>query len=652
MPLTIVDDHRESAFAQAQTGLLFNLPAPPAERAQLPAGVTLCMIVKNEERFLAECLESVAGVIDEICIVDTGSIDRTVEIALAHGARVEHHAWRDDFAWAKNKAVDMATRRWILVLDGDEEIAPESLAQLRALRETPAGEVAVYVSIRNLIEDEAGDATMTHMLPRIFPNTPSIRYRNRIHETISLNGGEVPVVVSPVVVIHKGYTKAILAAKGKTKRNAPLLERAIEDGGDEEYAYFNFGTAAITSGDSETGIVALEKSFERMTTIRSFHSVAYAMLGTALAEARGDMVRANEVLDEGIERCAQHPTLLFTKGYILSLERRFDEARAMYERAIAMQADARRHYVVDDEIRIWKAPLNLGVTYLKEGRHAEALPWFERAFAAKPNSTRLRSLLSRCYEQLDRAYDAERLLRDSDESEIAVELINFLLRRRRFDEALERVDRAVALPPRAIAALQLSAAVAMRDGRLGDPEPYARRALALAPGFGQALTFLDAWYASVGNEQARSALRAAELDAPLVELADFTRRVHRLLEDGDSAAAADTADLGIALAPRDPLLRYNAALACARAGRDADALAHLDAIDPSATTASSALVLRAEILIRGGDLSGAVAAFDGVPALVRPDATVIRNGALELARSLIGAGRVEDAARVAQRALG
>jgi glycosyltransferase involved in cell wall biosynthesis len=369
MPLEIVDEYRGSAFALQQTGILFNLPPPPPEHEQLPEGLSLCMIVKNEERFLAECLRSVAGVVDEICIVDTGSTDRTVEIAGEFGAKIEHHPWRDDFAWAKNKAVAMATRRWILVLDADEEIAPESLALLRSLRKTPAHITAVYVSIRNLIDDEAGGATMTHMLPRIFPNTPRIRYRNRIHESIVLDGDrEIQIAVSPIVVIHKGYAKAVIKDRDKTKRNAPLLSAALEDGGDVEYAYFNYGIAAVTAGDVDAGIEGLEKSFTYMTNVRSFHSVAYATLAVAYAERndveRGDIERAVALLDEGLERCSGHPTLLFTKGYVLSLQRRLEEARAYYQRAIDAPADSRRHFVVDDEIRQWKAPLNIGVTYL------------------------------------------------------------------------------------------------------------------------------------------------------------------------------------------------------------------------------------------------------------------------------------------------
>ncbi len=137
MPIHINDAHEHSVFALLQTGLLFNLPVPGPDDQQLPEGISLCMIVKNEERFLAECLESVKGVVDEINIIDTGSTDRTVEIARSYGANVDFREWRNDFAWARNEAIQMATRRWTLILDADEELERESRNLVNSLRTTP-----------------------------------------------------------------------------------------------------------------------------------------------------------------------------------------------------------------------------------------------------------------------------------------------------------------------------------------------------------------------------------------------------------------------------------------------------------------------------------------------------------------------------------
>jgi glycosyltransferase involved in cell wall biosynthesis/thioredoxin-like negative regulator of GroEL len=657
VPLEIVDDYRDSAFAAAQTGLLFNLPQPPAERAQLPAGLSLCMIVKNEERFLAECLASVRDCVDEINIVDTGSTDRTVEIARSFGANVIVREWRNDFAWARNEAVAMATRRWTLVLDADEELVPESVPLLRALGATPAGVDAVYIQIQNAVEDESGAATMTHYLTRIFPTTSRIRYKNVIHENLALDDGalELPAVMSPVKIVHKGYTKAVLEGKKKDERNTPLLAKAIREAPEDAFSWFNFGVSAVAGGDADGGIEALEKMFALGDRPRAFWPLAYVMLGTAHAELKGDVERGLEVVDRGLAENDDHPNLVFTRGYFLSLAKRFDEARTWYERAMGLRHAVYKHYMVDDEIVLWKAAFNLGSTYLKQERYAEALPWFEQALVNKPDSSLLRGVTARAYEKAGKVYDAERMYREGAErgGEAAfTAYANFLLRRRRFAQAFELVDRrAEPLSDAAYVTLLVSAATTTRSEKLGDPEPYALRALELAPGHGIVLGLLDELYAERGDAAKRAGLRAAELHAPLVDGADFARRSHRLLEEQRVGDALDAAERGLERQPRDPVLRYNAALAAARLGRDDLARTKLDDIAADSPVAPSAFALRVEIERRAGDLDAALAALDRIATLPRRDDLVLRNAAVDVAGALIQAGRLAEAGALAERVL-
>jgi len=96
--------------------------------------LSLCMIVKNEEEYLQECLASVEDVVDEIILVDTGSTDRTVEIAGQFDAEVHHIPWNDDFAAARNESIKHASGDWILQLDADERLDPESKKELRLSR--------------------------------------------------------------------------------------------------------------------------------------------------------------------------------------------------------------------------------------------------------------------------------------------------------------------------------------------------------------------------------------------------------------------------------------------------------------------------------------------------------------------------------------
>jgi glycosyltransferase involved in cell wall biosynthesis len=657
VPLEIVDEYREGAFARSQTGLLFNLPVPPPEREQLPIGISLCMIVKNEERFLAECLASVKDVVDEINVVDTGSTDRTVEIARSFGANVIFREWRNDFGWARNEAIAMATRRWTLVLDADEEIAPESLPMLRALRETPADLTVAYLKIENMVDDETGSgSTMSHILPRIFPTNPRIRYVGVIHENVVLDGAEfLPGVVTDVLVRHKGYTLEMLGARAKHERNQPLLERAIRENGEDSFSWYNFGVTAVGAGDIETGIAALERVFAMEKTTRAFIWTAYVMLATAYAEGRGEINRAIELIDRGLEDSPDHPNLLFTRGYLLGLVERFDEARASYERSMHMGMGARAYFMVDDEIGIWKAKLNIASTYAKQGRAEEAVVWYERALAAKPDSAMLRTVTARGYEQANRVYDAERLYREglaTDRAAGFVHYANFLIRRRRFEEAFDMIERRPDIvDDRAHAGLLLVTAQVVRDEGLGDPVPYAERALAFSPGDGRILGLLDDLYAQRGDEDRRTRLRAEELAAPLAMVGDYARRSHRLLEEQRPDEALATAETALAFAPRDPVLRYNAGLAAARLGRNDDALAHIDAVPASDSHASAALALRAEIERRARDLDAAATTVRRIRELPAPDPPTLKSAALGLATAFLAAGRIADAQGIAALAL-
>ncbi len=152
---------------------------PYAMRA---ADLSLCMIVKNEERGLARCLDSVRGLTSEILIVDTGSTDRTPEVASGYGAHVIPFDFAFvDFAAARNHALARASGRWILVLDADETLDLESAPLIQELitRDENAG----YYFQRFNHGANAQSATSDYVV-RLFPNRPAYRYRGRVHETI------------------------------------------------------------------------------------------------------------------------------------------------------------------------------------------------------------------------------------------------------------------------------------------------------------------------------------------------------------------------------------------------------------------------------------------------------------------------------------
>src|SRR5580704_579870 len=152
--------------------------------------LSLCMMVKNEERNLPRCLESVRGLADELIVVDTGSTDATHRIAAGFGAEVIPFDFAIvDFAAARNCAISRARGRWILMLDADETLDRASGPMIETL--IALNENAGYFFERYNHSSDAETFTRDYVV-RLFPNRPGYRYRGRVHETIDasiLSGG-------------------------------------------------------------------------------------------------------------------------------------------------------------------------------------------------------------------------------------------------------------------------------------------------------------------------------------------------------------------------------------------------------------------------------------------------------------------------------
>ncbi len=176
--------------------------------------ISLCMIVRDEQDHLARCLGSARPWVDEMVVVDTGSRDRTVQIARSFGARVSRHAWTDDFAAARNFSLERAGGDWILVLDADEELDQDSAPHLRRLVDDPVHNGFV-LQLLNLMPD--GTQGMLQA-PRLFRNHRGVRYHGAIHE---VPRGLEPVGVAGVRVLHHGYN---LAPGQKARKHAQRLE--------------------------------------------------------------------------------------------------------------------------------------------------------------------------------------------------------------------------------------------------------------------------------------------------------------------------------------------------------------------------------------------------------------------------------------------
>jgi hypothetical protein len=199
-----------------------------AARALPVSGLTLSlvMIVKDEQEMLPGCLEAVKDAVDEMIVVDTGSSDRTAEIARSFGATVVDFPWNGSFADARNVSLDHATCDWVMYLDADEHMQPEDAPKLRELLQKTWREAFYLVETNYTGGDDSG-AAVTHHALRLWRRRPQYRFEGRIHEQKTHT---MPTYLperfetSTVRIRHYGYLRSRITAKDKSKRNIELLE--------------------------------------------------------------------------------------------------------------------------------------------------------------------------------------------------------------------------------------------------------------------------------------------------------------------------------------------------------------------------------------------------------------------------------------------
>ena len=274
--------------------------ARPAEGLTL----SLCMIVKDEEAMIGRCLEAARDAVDEIIVVDTGSTDRTVEIAERHGARVLHHVWDGDFSAARNASFAAATGDWVMYLDADEVLVADDAQRLSALTGRTWRE-AFFLTETNHTGDIEDGTAITHDAMRVFRNRPEYRFEGRIHEQIAQH---LPAYLperlerTTVRVEHFGYLGAVRDTKDKSNRNLELLERQVAEGVDNPFLHFNLGSEYAAAGDAPRALTHFQRAWAAVRETGRVSSDGYApALAARYVHALRNTGRIAEVATAGDE---------------------------------------------------------------------------------------------------------------------------------------------------------------------------------------------------------------------------------------------------------------------------------------------------------------------------------------------------------------
>jgi len=316
--------------------------------------LTVSMIVRDAQEFLPACLESVRPLKPEIVIADTGSTDRTMDIAREFGARLIQIPWRNDFAEARNRALAEATGDWILSLDADEQLDGTTAGRIPALLENKSA-AGFQVTIRNYVNsvneriwDEAPKpndsllasaagypAFVEHENIRLFRRSPETRFVGRVHESVGPRIRELHGTLGRAnfYIHHFGF---VIDAAAKAKKNdvyRKMGRQKLQEFPKDWQAHFELGLLEL---EQYRNLPDARTLFSHACELNPSAGVAWFFLGLTIFRM-GDYQDALNFLRQADQAGHKTAVVAETRGDAHYNLGKFNEARASYEAALKRQ---------------------------------------------------------------------------------------------------------------------------------------------------------------------------------------------------------------------------------------------------------------------------------------------------------------------------
>ncbi|WP_066456936.1 tetratricopeptide repeat-containing glycosyltransferase family 2 protein [Anaerotruncus rubiinfantis] len=338
--------------------------------------ISLCMIVKNEEVVLGRCLESVGTAADEIIVVDTGSTDRTREIAKAHGARIYDFEWIDDFAAARNFAFEKAGMQYCMWLDADDLLLPGDRDALLRLKQTLDPAVDVVMLRYNTAFGQDGEPTFSYYRERILKNHADFRWEGAVHEAIAPRGR---VEYAEIAVTHKKERA------GDPLRNLRIYESMLARGRSlvprERFYYARELYYNARYDDAVRELEAFLRQPEGWIENQLEACRCIAWCKSALGDADGALralLGAMAYAAPRAELCCEIGRCFFERGD-------YPTAVFWYELALTRERDDRTGGFVSPDCYGYLPCIQLCICYDRLGDREKAKAYNERAGSYKPD---------------------------------------------------------------------------------------------------------------------------------------------------------------------------------------------------------------------------------------------------------------------------
>lgn len=332
--------------------------------------LSVCMIVKNEEDVLEQALNSTRGVY-EVIVVDTGSSDRTVQLAEVWGAKVFSYDWNESFSDARNYAASKADGQFIVMLDADERLSDNFLEcinnHVERYNQTPA---AVIIQNENDLE------STRHRAVRVYPNMDRFRFKGMVHEQLCENDDFALSHDSDALIYHYGYQSKQYKTKGKYERYLYLYKSDLEINPENGYMYYQLGKLYYSNGKYAEAYEAFSQSAELAEMNRYYYPVMLVQLGYTLKQL-GYSEEAYELLEPMAQQYPKYPDLAFLLGALSMDIGNLDRIEHYYKEALNIGDTDKYSTIVGNGT--FRAAYNLGVFYEVTGKKEQAQSYYRQA---------------------------------------------------------------------------------------------------------------------------------------------------------------------------------------------------------------------------------------------------------------------------------
>ncbi|QGG48903.1 tetratricopeptide repeat-containing glycosyltransferase family 2 protein [Heliorestis convoluta] len=348
--------------------------------------ISACMITKNEEKNIERSIQSYKNIVNEIIVVDTGSTDKTVEIAEELGAKVYYFEWVNDFSKAKNYAISKAKGNWIIFLDADEYFDEKKAANIpKLIKKYGHGNTEIIACKMINIDEDSGEYIADFTQARIFKNSKNVIYVNAIHERLhSINKKKLNAAYvdeNELVIYHTGYSTNRI--KQKAERNLSLLLREIEDPQVNPTAYHFLSDAYLTLKDYENAIYYGRLYLKQKVDMQGLNSKVYQNLISAMVEAKYSWEDVFVTINEAIEKFPDHPMfyMYLARAYHFTLQ--YEKALKAYEKTLAIQEKYKGIEINFITGKIYEIEHHMACIYELKNEDEKALSYYIAALKRK-----------------------------------------------------------------------------------------------------------------------------------------------------------------------------------------------------------------------------------------------------------------------------